>query len=256
MDMTADFLSALAVILVIAGCLTAYLIRRGMTGPVSYERVKRQGGGPIVGEGTLNFGFWTLQSVGAALARAGIPADSITWAGLLFAAGSGWAISAGRFGVAALALFFSGACDALDGLVATLTNTKTPGGVVLDSTLDRYGDFALLVGAAMFYRFNTTMLALSLLAMHGSSMVSYATAKAEAIGKVAPGGSMKRPERLTVLLVSLLMSGITRPFWSPADAMFGWPFAMAVALVAVLSNISAARRLYFVWATAGDRPKS
>jgi len=254
MDITADFLSGLSVVLVTLASLAAYLLQRARSGVVSYERVERQGGGTFIGLGLLTFGFWVLQGVGRRLAKASIPADSISWLGLVLAVFSGWAVGTENFGVAALAAFLSGSCDALDGMVAGLSGTKSPGGVVLDSTLDRYGDFALLCGAAVLYRHHVSMMVMSLLAIHGSYMVSYSTAKAEAMGKKAPGGSMKRPERWALLLGGMLLAGVTGPFLSPADAAFGWPFAAAVALVAVLANVAAARRLYFVWSTAGDRP--
>lgn len=248
MEFSVDSLSGGAVVAIVAAAAFFYVPYRIRQGPVSFERLEKQGS-LLLGRPVLNFGYWALAIIGRQLAAIGVSPNLITWCGLLWAVAAGWAAAKGFFGMAALAAFLSGCCDALDGMVADLTNRKTAGGVVLDSALDRYADFALLFGAALYYRTVPVMLAAVLLAVHGSYMVSYATAKAEAIGKEPPRGTMKRPERWVWLTAGLLVSGLIRSWFSSSRA--GWPFAVAIVIVAVLSNVSAARRLWFVWISAG-----
>ncbi len=88
-----------------------------------------------------------------------------------------------------------------------------------------------------------------LLSLQGSFMVSYGSAKAEALGVTAPRGAMRRAERAAHLCAGALLSPIagtlaeraSLPSWV-ADA----PMLGALALVGIVSNVSAVRRLVAV----------
>ena len=254
--MTSDLYCGWAVIALVAFSAAGYGWHRLRSSGENFGRVDRQGGSALLGRPVMNFGYWSLTWPGRWLASLGVSPDVISWTGLAWACAAGLAAADGRFGTAALAAVLSGACDALDGMVAEIQGRKSPGGVVLDSTLDRYADFALLAGAAYFYRWSPATLMAALLAMHGSYMVSYATAKAEATGREGPRGLMKRPERWVWLMAGLLASSLIRPWISPSASSAGWPFAASIVLVALLSNVSAARRLWWVWVSSGGRPKT
>ncbi len=72
--------------------------------------------------------------------------------------------------------------DAVDGLIARATQTVSPGGALFDASVDRYEEFFILGGIAYFFRSSGLLLATTLLAFLGSFMVSYGSAKAEALG--------------------------------------------------------------------------
>ncbi|HDY65327.1 MAG TPA: CDP-alcohol phosphatidyltransferase family protein [Phycisphaerae bacterium] len=138
-------------------------------------------------------------------------------AGVCYALGAGqsfaWSLdprgSSGAFlllgGVLIIA---SSACDMLDGAVARLSNKSSPFGAILDSTLDRIGDFAVYAGIASYYAFhspvNPTFTLLSMICFLNAFMISYVKARAEnTIGNCGVG-YWTRGERTAAVLVATL----------------------------------------------------
>jgi CDP-diacylglycerol--glycerol-3-phosphate 3-phosphatidyltransferase len=73
-------------------------------------------------------------------------------------------------------------------------------------------------------------------------MVSYVRAKGEALGISLPPGLMRRPERIAYLTLALLLGPTLSSWLVPNDP--SRPLTLlVVALIAVLSNISALRLL-------------
>jgi CDP-diacylglycerol--glycerol-3-phosphate 3-phosphatidyltransferase len=180
------------------------------------------------------------------LVRAGISANAVTGASMALAVLGGVLLGLGAFVLATPAMVLACLGDALDGLVARRSATVSVGGALLDASVDRYGEFFFLGGLAVYFRASTPVLVLALLALAGSFMVSYASAKAEALRLPAPPGLMRRPERaiwtcggvaLTALLVAL----------APVVPLSWWtargPVVAALGVLAVFANASAMRRL-------------
>jgi len=107
--------------------------------------------------------------------------------------------------LAGLLLILASACDMLDGAVARLGNKGTAFGAFLDSTLDRYSDFAVYAGIAVHYAWaspaNVTMVLLAMLAFFNAFMISYAKARAEDIIASCKVGYWQRGERSTAILI-------------------------------------------------------
>jgi hypothetical protein len=80
-------------------------------------------------------------------------------------------------------------------------------------------------------------------------MVSYSTAKAEALQVDPPKGSMRRPERALYLTLGAALSPVTIP-WFEANREYpiavAHPMVIALCLVAVMANFSAVERLWAV----------
>jgi CDP-diacylglycerol--glycerol-3-phosphate 3-phosphatidyltransferase len=132
-------------------------------------------------------------------------------------------------------LFFS-ALDLLDGALARKTGTVTKFGAVFDSVLDRLSEAAVLGGLLFHYTEiggHTTEIALIYAAIVGSIMVSYVRARAEGIGLELREGLFTRAERV-ILLGGALVIGGNVVLW-------------ALWALAVLSNFTAAQRVYGVW---------
>jgi len=150
---------------------------------------------------------WLTQA-GGALGRSGISPNAITWLSLLFAAASGVAVMTGAFGAGAVLLIVSGLCDALDGAVARATGRVSPFGALLDSTIDRVADALPLVGLMVFLTGQPGLALVPVLAMLGSFVVPYVRARAESLGVTLPPLFMRRPERLVLLVLSLLLGAL------------------------------------------------
>ncbi len=160
--------------------------------------------------------------VARGLVKAGISPNALTLTGMVITAVAGvcYAIGAGsRFGwtldpysdanayllLAGGLLILSSACDMLDGAVARIANRKTPFGAFLDSTLDRYSDFAVYAGIAVYYAArspaNVTFIFLSMLAFFNAFMISYTRARAEDIIESCTVGYWQRGERSAAILI-------------------------------------------------------
>jgi CDP-diacylglycerol--glycerol-3-phosphate 3-phosphatidyltransferase len=106
-------------------------------------------------------------------------------------------------------------------------------GAFLDSTLDRYSELIVFGGLLLHFQASGLLMesALVFAAAAGSVMVSYARARAEALGFDCEVGWLPRPERILLLAAGLLL---------------GYP-AVALWVLAVLTNVTAVQRIIHVW---------
>jgi CDP-diacylglycerol--glycerol-3-phosphate 3-phosphatidyltransferase len=168
----------------------------------------------------------------------GIPPAAVTFAGLALSVFAGWSIALGHFLGAAFLLILAGLCDMMDGETARAGDSATPSGAFLDSTVDRYSEIVVLLGALHYYLARshtapeaTTALAV-FVAITGSLMVSYTRARGEAIGRKCEVGLTERPERMVILIIGALFgAGI---------------FRIAIWVLAVLSHLTAIQRIRHV----------
>lgn len=187
-----------------------------------------------------------IDRLARSLAARGISANAVTVGSLVLAALAGSALALGSFGWAALAGTASGLGDALDGAIARRARRASVGGALLDASADRYGEFLLLGGLAVHFREQLAALVLTLGAMVGSFMVSYGSAKAEALRVPVPGSLMRRPERAMCLCAGIAMTAPLSwlaergalPAWTSRAPMFA-----ALGLLALVANASAITRL-------------
>jgi len=240
-----DLACSVGLVLILGLLAAAYAVRVVSSGAASFDRVKRDKGSLLFGAAAMQMGYWGLDPLGRGLAAMGVTANFISMSSLFLGLGAAIAIAFGHFGVAAALAVVSALCDALDGMVARHTKTASDSGEVLDATVDRYVEFTFLAGLAIYDHDKPLWLGMALAAILGSFMVSYATAKGEAMGVEAPRGSMRRPERAAYLTLGAALCPFTAlwgahggPTWS-AEA----PMMAATALVAIVGNVSAVRRL-------------
>ena len=156
------------------------------------------------------------------LAAVGVTPNTLTLAGMVLTAGAGvcYAIGATRgfamsfdphapanayLLLAGALLILASACDMLDGAVARLASKSTRFGAFLDSTLDRYSDFAVYAGIAVAYAWaspaNVTFVLLAMLAFFNAFMISYTRARAEDLIESCRVGYWQRGERSAAILI-------------------------------------------------------
>ena len=157
------------------------------------------------------------------LIRLGVTPNMLTLTGMVLTAAAGvcFAIGARRHFawnldpsasantyllLAGVWLILASACDMLDGAVARLAEKGTKFGAFLDSTLDRYSDFAVYAGIAVCYgsgpEANVTFVLLAMLAFFNAFMISYARARAEDLIKDCSVGYWQRGERSAAILIA------------------------------------------------------
>ena len=107
---------------------------------------------------------------------------------------------------AAAGLFLCSACDMLDGAVARIGKLGSAFGAFLDSTTDRFSDFAIFVGIAIYYawRGNVTFTLLAMVSICNGYAISYTRARAEDIIERCRVGYWQRGERTAAVLISVL----------------------------------------------------
>src|SRR4051812_22401586 len=160
-------------------------------------------------------------------------------------------------GWAGALVLFAGIFDMLDGQVARLGNMSSVFGALFDSVLDRYSESVMFLGICYYlvakHYFISSLFAF--IALIGSMMVSYTRARSEGLGIQNKGGLMQRPERVVLVGVSAIACGITAHIIGGNYKLYiqGIPFhifetmtvfTLPITVMAVLTNITAFKRLY------------
>lgn len=176
----------------------------------------------------------TQRLAGRLFGQSRISPNMVTTVGLLLTLGVTLAISTGHLIWGGVLVLLTSAFDMLDGALARATGRKSAFGAFFDSTVDRYTEALILLGVLIYYdRMPGTHweMAFVYLGIVGSLMVSYTRARAEALGFDGKSGILARPERIILLSFGLIT---------------GW-LSFALAILAILTNFTAAQRVYHVW---------
>ena len=222
----------------------AYLLRSALVGRRRHARTESDGGSVFLNKTTMEMVYWILDPIIDFLTALHITPNMITLFSLVPAAGAGVALGFGWFGVASLLAVMATFCDILDGLLARKTRVSSGAGEVLDAAVDRYSEMFFFGGLVYYYRSHDQVLFIVLAAIVGSFMVSYATAKAEAMGVAAPRGAMRRGERAAYLIFGAAFTPLSKVLFanSASLALNELPIILTLSIVAVVSNISVVQR--------------
>ncbi len=234
----------------------AYAWRVSRSGAARFARVDSAGGSALLGKGPMQMGYWAIRPVARACVAVGLGANAVSWTSLCLGAAAGLALACGRYGAGAALSVVSSACDALDGMIARETRTASDAGEVLDATVDRYVELFFFGGVALHERHDALLLGVALSACAGAVMVSYATAKAEALRVTAPRGAMRRQERAIYVVLGAALVPVAHALSVRLGLPSGIdrvPLIAAFGLVAIVGNASAILRLRAV--AAGLRRK-
>ncbi len=157
------------------------------------------------------------------------------FAGIVFALGLGWA--------AGFIAAFAQVLDGVDGQFSRLTGTQSKAGAFLDSVLDRYFDVALMTGLVIYLiRLPQglpvpLLLMLAFLAVSGSSLISYTTARAESLGlSIGKPTLASKGTRTSVIVICAWTSF----FWQAAPLL-------SLIYLAVHPNIVVLRRIFLAY---------
>ncbi len=128
--------------------------------------------------------------------------------------------------------------DLLDGTMARISNSSSRWGALLDSTLDRVSDAAIL-GSVTYWlsKSNDRLVPVVLAVLILGSLISYIKARAEGLDIECNGGIAERTERLIIILVATGLHGL------------GLNFVLAIGFWALfaLSFITVVQRLVIVY---------
>jgi CDP-diacylglycerol---glycerol-3-phosphate 3-phosphatidyltransferase len=184
-----------------------------------------------------------IDPMARALLRIGVSPNAVTIAGTVGAVTSALYFGVrGRFVVGGLVVTAFALADMLDGTMARLllARGQPPSrfGALLDSTTDRIVDAAIF-GSVLIYMAragDVATVVAALLALVGGQLVSYVKARAEGLGMTCDVGLVERPERLILVGLGGLISGLG----------YDWGLPAALWLLAALSVVTVLQRLAHV----------
>lgn len=161
-------------------------------------------------EGTRSL---AVRSMGG-LARTRITPDALTAAGVAFCAVAAVLVYFEHrnellfFWLGATVFVVGSVLDILDGALARRSGKGTPFGAFLDSTLDRVSEGFVLAAIALVFarRGNEVALGFAIAGVAGSFLVSYARARAEALGLRGDVGVGDRTVRVVVITAGLVLA--------------------------------------------------
>jgi CDP-diacylglycerol---glycerol-3-phosphate 3-phosphatidyltransferase len=141
------------------------------------------------------------------------------------------------FWLAAVVFVVGSLLDILDGALARAGGKTTPFGAFIDSTTDRVSEGFMLTAIAyvLARHHHPVFVAVAMLAVVGSFLVSYTRARAEALGLRGDVGIGSRAERVVVITAGLVLAP-----WG----VLGWSLVLlaATAWVTVIQRVLHVRK--------------
>ena len=173
--------------------------------------------------------------VGKKLGALGFKPNTITTLSLLVSCLAAVAFFLKLPVIGALGILGSGFVDMLDGAVARATNTTTRFGAVYDHVLDRYAEFAILLGIGLGRFVDWIWVIFTLF---GMVMASFVRAKAESVGglKSCAVGIAERQEKLILLVIGSFL-----------EPLLPLALPICVVIVGVLSHLTVIQRLRYTF---------
>ncbi|HSN42695.1 MAG TPA: CDP-alcohol phosphatidyltransferase family protein [Propionibacteriaceae bacterium] len=176
-----------------------------------------------------------------------IPPDAVTWVGtFLTALVALLTIPRGFLWQGVVLLLFFIFSDGIDGQMARMMGRKSTWGAFLDSSLDRIGDGAIFGAVLLYYAGpgdSVLWATVGLGALVFGQVTSYVKARGEALDFTVVGGLAARADRLFVLGVGLVLTGVG----------VGWALPVALCWLCFASAVTVGQRMAQVWRQAVER---
>jgi phosphatidylglycerophosphate synthase len=189
-----------------------------------------------------------LRAMGRQLARAGVGADAVTLAGLLFGLGAATLVALGQFGPALAMLALGRLCDGLDGAVAAATRRTDRGGF-----LDIVCDFVFYGAVPLAFAIHdpaahalAACVLLFTFYVNGASFLAYA-----AVAAKRGLETRSRGEKSLFFTAGLAEGAETIAAFA---AMMLWPahFSVIAYAFAAVVAVTAVSRMILAWTTFDD----
>lgn len=188
-----------------------------------------------------NLAYRITDPIVRVLSKTGVTPNALTLINLALNVVAAYVIATGHFLPGGILVLVSGFFDLLDGALARFAKQATKFGAILDSTVDRMSEAAILFGLLIWYSGHEGRLEVALIftVLIGSFLVSYVRARAEGLGWQCQVGLFTRAERVIVLAIGLLVNQIF----------------VVLCILAVFVFVTVGQRLVYLWKqgrVAGD----
>jgi len=181
-----------------------------------------------------NLAYRITDPIVGILNKSGITPNALTLINLALNIVAAYVIATGHFLIGGVLVLVAGLFDLLDGALARFTKQTTKFGAILDSTVDRISEAAILCGLLIWYAPQegaSLKIMLIFVVLIGSFLVSYIRARAEGLGWQCQVGLFTRAERVIVLAIGLLINQIF----------------IALCVLVVFVFITVVQRLVYLW---------
>ena len=176
--------------------------------------------------------------VGILFSKFGLTPNQWTMLSLLPAIAAFYFLFQQQFLVAAAFFIAAGFLDFVDGSVARVTGRVSRFGAYLDTVVDRYIEFLVILG--LFFVPAPAIITISynvwiLFYLFGAMMTTYAKAAAkekELVEKEIKGGLMERAERIALLFIAIIVAQFSLQYLS-----------IIIAVLAIATNLTALQRI-------------
>lgn len=164
----------------------------------------------------------------------------VTWFGFILILAAAALVALGHPFASGWVVLLAGFFDIIDGALARRINRVTRFGGVLDSTLDRLSEAAILLGIMAYFFFHSGsdlapwMALLIGVTLIFSFLVSYIRSRAEAAGIACQVGIFTRTERVIILALGLLIG-------------LNLALVIVMCIIAVMSIVTVVQRLTYVY---------
>lgn len=150
-----------------------------------------------------------------------------------------WAFPTGKLFLGTIVVTLFVLSDLFDGTMARISDQgASRWGALLDATIDRISDAAIMGGVVLYLvALDDRLAPVAVIALVAGFLVSYIKAKAESLDIACEGGFAERTERLIIALVSTGFTGL------------GVPYIMAIGMIflAASSTFTVCQRLIIVY---------
>jgi CDP-diacylglycerol--glycerol-3-phosphate 3-phosphatidyltransferase len=189
---------------------------------------------------TENMRLWfkgILDPIANLLIRMGLTPTAVTLMGVTGNIIGAFLIANGQLFWGGILALLMGPMDALDGTMARLRGEASNWGAFVDAVSDRYSELIIMGGLLYYYTAHGEILGAMLVyaAAAGSVLVSYTKARADSLKFDANTGILTRMERYMILAPGLILG-----YYNSMILL------AAVAIIAVLANITAFQRIFKV----------
>ena len=177
--------------------------------------------------------LFPLRAIIALCVALRIHPNVLTLTGVIINGAAGWALAAGRFGLAGWIMLVANIFDFIDGKVADELKLSSRFGGFWDSVMDRFSDLFILTGLIYLYATldRPDYVLIAALTLTFSVMTSYTRARAESIIPLCKVGFMERPERIVLFMIGAFTNRMAAVLW----------------VILVLSVLTVLDRIYFTW---------
>ena len=183
--------------------LSMLVYRWTSDGRGSHDKTGR-GGSFVLGYWVRNWFYWFVKPVIRVAVSAGFTPFVFNAMVVVFGIAGMLFFAEGRLPLGGWMILLSGFADVMDGEVARQRGLANRAGAFVDSTLDRFSEFAVFIGLAAFFGSGFRVLVV-LVALGGSLLVSYTRARGESLGVLCKGGLMQRAERILLLGIGAIV---------------------------------------------------